>query len=189
MAREIGLKFPGHGAPEGLMYVQTAVCYYYILFAQITNYTKYRYPIRRLVITGKDDSENLIALLGSCESIEIKKTIKSIRLDIFIQPAEGSPVFAIARNLKLDVDWPAWTLRPPSVTEVELLRGVGNMKTLIMDIAGARDIRSIPFQQMCADLSPDLGMNWTENDSFPNLSNGMGIMDQGVRPIRLVGRG
>lgn len=74
-------------------------------------------PIRHLVITGKDTPENNAKFVGRNDQDQIKKTHQDARIRILLRPPPGSPNWAMAKNLKLDENCPAWTPRPASTEE------------------------------------------------------------------------
>ncbi|EKD20833.1 uncharacterized protein L3040_000938 [Drepanopeziza brunnea f. sp. 'multigermtubi'] len=106
------------------------------------------YPIRRLVVTGKDTPENFRKLLGWNDKDEIKDIQHSARKEVLIRPPKGSPDWAFAKGLKLDENCPPWTPRPASVKEEQEVREIKEMQELIKRHMGSRSMSTIGTKDM-----------------------------------------
>lgn len=137
-----------------------------------------RYPIRRLVITGKDTPENFAKLLGLNEKDVVAEAQRDVRMEVLLQPPRGSPSYAMARQLKLDENCPPWTPREASATEKERLNKVRAMQELIRRHMGTRSVSTINTNDMRDILVKNFGAGWTEALSV--YQNAINAMDQGV---------
>lgn len=86
------------------------------------------YPVRRLVITGKDTIENMVILFGPNWESDIKEIWTLCRRELFAPPRPG--LLAHRRAESLDEGTPGWTPRPPSVEEEREVREMGEVEKL-----------------------------------------------------------
>jgi hypothetical protein len=139
----------------------------------------FSYPIRRLVITGKDTPENITILLGPNDKDSISRIHKDIRLEVLLRPPKGSPMYALTAMQKLDENCPAWSPRQASATEEEDVRKIKDMQERILRYMGSRSMDSITSQDMSKILVQSFGRGW--DDALPIYQNAINAMDQGVR--------
>lgn len=140
---------------------------------------RYRAPIRRLVVTGKDSPENIAKFLGRGGREEIERTHREIRIEVLLRPPPGSPMYVVATSLNLDENCPAWTPRAASAAEQAEVRKIRDMQGLIRSHMGSRSMSSITTRDMQAILTANFADTWV--DEFPYYQTAINAMDQGVR--------
>ena len=136
------------------------------------------YPIRRLVVTGKDTPGNLSLIFGQSPTREIKKTQKDQRMEALLRPPPGSPDHAMSSNLQLDVDCPPWTPREPSPEEDLEVTKIRNMQALITSHMGAQGVKKITSADMQQILVNNFGSQWV--GALGVYQTALNAMDQGV---------
>ena len=136
-------------------------------------------PIRRLVITGKDTPENITKFVGRNDQDQIEKTHQDVRMEILLRPPPGSPNWAMAKNLKVDENRPAWTPRPASTEEEAELKKIRDMQEVIRCHMGSRSMNSITSKDMQDVLTQNFGNSWV--DALATYQSAINAMDQGVR--------
>lgn len=136
-------------------------------------------PIRYLVITGKDTPENNAKFVGRNDQDQIKKTHQDARIRILLRPPPGSPNWAMAKNLKLDENCPAWTPRPASTEEEAELKKIRDMQEVIRRHMSSRSMSSITSKDMQDVLTQNFGSGWV--DALATYQSAINAMDQGIR--------
>ncbi|CZT49523.1 uncharacterized protein RSE6_10384 [Rhynchosporium secalis] len=137
------------------------------------------YPIRRLVVTGKDTPENFRKLLGWNDKDAIKSTHQSSRNEILLKPPHGSPNWAMAKSLKLDDNCPPWTPLPASMEEEKQVQDIRDMQELIRHQMGSRSMSTITSQDMQDVLVQNFASAWSAK--LQTYQDAVNAMDQGVR--------
>ncbi|KAL2071196.1 hypothetical protein VTL71DRAFT_12431 [Oculimacula yallundae] len=137
------------------------------------------YPIRRLVVTGKDTPKNLRKLLGWNDKDMIKSTHQTARNQVLLKPPPGSPAWAMAKSRKLDENCPSWTPRPASAEEEKEIKNIRDMQELIKRHMGPRSMGTITSM----DMKEVLEKNFVGEciDKLQTYYDALNAMDQGVR--------
>ena len=134
----------------------------------------FRYPIRRLIVVGEDNSANFTTLLGPLWKSVEEELIKKTRIDVLLCPPPGSPNHAVSEHL--DAGSPRWTPRAPNAEEEFEISKVKAMKSKIAEQLGNRK----DFDKMdIRALVSSLGDNWIEG--LPALEAAMNSTNQDVR--------
>lgn len=116
-----------------------------------------RYPIRRLIVTGEDNPDNLTTVLGPVREPVGSKLVKETRIDVLLCPPPGSPNHAVSEHL--DAGSPRWTPRPPNAEEEAELGKVKDMKLKVVKQLGDRkDLNKIDLRELILSM----GDNWVE---------------------------
>ena len=197
LARGIGLKFVDEGGPSGFRYVYRQIsgsstprcravqagCFRSLMQSQLhtpdANILSTSYPIRRLVVTGKDTPENFSLIFGQPPTKEIKKTQKDQRMEALLRPPPGSPDYVMSSGLQLDIGCPPWTPREPSPEEQLEVTKVRNMQALITSHMGARGVKNIKPADMQQILVSNFGADWVS--ALGTYQTALNAMDQDVR--------
>ena len=138
---------------------------------------KIRYPIRRLVVTGKDTPENMAILLGNNDPSLVEDIRKMMRIEVLLNPPPGSPMYVVAKVNGYDRNSPIWTPREPSAEEKERLGKIRDMQERITRHMGIRNIEfdTIKMQDFLVAHFPT---DWSQQ--LPYYQDAINSMDQGV---------
>lgn len=125
----------------------------------LLNRLKYfRYPVRRLIITGEDNSTNFPILLGPLWESRAIGIIKETRKEVLLCPPPGSPGHKLAEHF--DVGSPRWAPRAPSAEEEVELGKVTEMKQRVAgQLGGKKDVETKDIK----DILMGMGGDWVNN--------------------------
>lgn len=132
-----------------------------------------RYPIRRLILTGKDTSANIELLLGPNEKDSVKETHERTRIDVLLDPPRGSPNYCVSQDL--DEHCSARNIRPPSPDELIMLQKIGDMQARIKAKMDSRGSKKVTNEDTKAILT-SFGDRWVE--MLPIYQHALNSMDQ-----------
>ncbi|KAK4501902.1 hypothetical protein PRZ48_007711 [Zasmidium cellare] len=133
-------------------------------------------PIRRLVVTGKDTSENMELLFGPSWSNHLKTQLDEARFNVLLNPPRGSPSYAM--NSRLDNGAPSWSPRPAGDDEKQKIVEVREMQSKIRERVG--NGRS-PSRDDMREILMSFGAAWDQKAEVYTLA--LNTMDQGVAPL------
>ncbi len=136
-------------------------------------------PLRRLIVTGRDTTDNLRLLLGSDYNDTARGMLEEERLKVLIEPPQGSPEYAMIVSQRLDEGCPYRAPRPPTADEEAGLKGIRAMQELVKNHMGSRCMSSIKSSDMAEVLSKNFNSSWVE--ALPLYQSAINAMDQGVR--------
>ncbi|KAI1456208.1 hypothetical protein F4805DRAFT_433530 [Annulohypoxylon moriforme] len=135
-------------------------------------------PIRRLVLTGKDTSENLSLFFGQNMTDAITRTHQDNRLEALLDPPEGSPMDVMARDF--DENCPPRNVRPPSHAEAGEVKKIRGMQEIIRQHMGSRGVEDVSTNDMRDILVKNFGNRWSE--ALETYNHALNSMDRNVRP-------
>lgn len=140
--------------------------------------TRTRYPVRRLIITGKDTPSNLAKFFGRNDSEEIEETHKQTRIEVLLNAPPGSPDWALAKSSKYDEGCPAWTPRLATAEEEAAIKDIRDMQEVIKRHMGDREMKDITTKDMM-DVLAKSGTGWLQSSQLYTVA--LNAMDQGVQ--------
>lgn len=135
------------------------------------------FPMRRLVVTGKDTPENLSLFFGQHNSVQ--EVHKNVRLEVLLRPPPGSPMYVLSTSTGADENCPSWTPREPSAAESVEIEEIRAMQEVIRSHMGARGVENISTNDMRDILVENFGNQWSAK--LQTYQNAVNSMDQGVQ--------
>ncbi|KAK5132907.1 hypothetical protein LTR08_008353 [Meristemomyces frigidus] len=135
-------------------------------------------PLRRLIITGKDNPANIKLLFGPQWAQTLQSTYDETRVEVLLDPPQGSPSYAMTHRSGWDTDAPVRLPRPARETEQRKVDEVKAMQTRVRQRMGSR--KEPNNADMMAVLDA-FGAQWS--DILPVYNLAMNTMDQGVWPL------
>ncbi|KAK3903551.1 hypothetical protein C8A05DRAFT_43218 [Staphylotrichum tortipilum] len=130
-------------------------------------------PLRRLVVTGQDTSENMQLLFGPQWERHIKEDHETARIECLLNPPPGSPSHVM--NAWMDDGSLIPSPRPATEAEQQRVKKVKEMQALIQRRIG---VGKSPSSGDMQAILANFGANWsTELATYTLAKN---TMDQGV---------
>ncbi|CAL8576096.1 hypothetical protein XPA_001987 [Xanthoria parietina] len=133
------------------------------------------YPIRRLIITGKDTPANYTALLGPLWESKAADTIQRVRIEVLLCPPPGSPAHKASESL--DAGAPRWAPRGPNAEEAATLSKTRDLQQRLNMQMGERSGGDVQTGDIKETLM-GMGGDWTKN--LGSLQAAVNNKDQGV---------
>ena len=134
----------------------------------------FRYPIRRLTVTGEDTPANFTILLGPLWESTEEQLIKNTRRDVLIGPIPGSLHSVL--SIQLDKGSPGWTPRAPNAVERIEVKAVKDMISRATDLLDSCEgAGKIDKRELSLAVYNDMRENDLEKLVFGALAAGKDI--------------